>query len=130
MYAYRLWIELRESTEDADCGELVAKAQELQSLIHEKLTMIRQPDTCVANVNYSMIFQCSGGSNHRGTNHDNLLEVLRFVVSRLPGSFGLVYWSDDEDPDMDGFRVIVIARGQLHERLDPFLSPKNPTVED
>jgi hypothetical protein len=130
MYDFRLWIELSESTKDSDCGQLNAKALELQSFIREKLTLIRQPEQCVSNVNYSMIFQCSGGANHRGTNHSALLDVLRFVIARLPGSHGLVYWSDDEDPENDGYKVIVIARGQFYERTDPFLSPKNPTVED
>lgn len=128
MYYYRLWIELSESTEESDCGGLKTKAAELQSLIRDKLMIIRHPDPCVTNINYSMIFQSCGGANHRGANHQNLLEVLNFIIEKLPGSHGLVYWSDDEDPENDGYRVIVIAGGQLHERSDPFLSLKNSTV--
>ncbi len=130
MYCYRLWIELSESTDEADCGGLGAKAEELQALINEKLTCIREPNNCIFHVNYAKVFQCCAGANHRGNNHDALLEVVRFIVDKLPGSHGLVYWSDDEDPDIDGYRVIVIARGQFHERPDPFLSPRNPIVED
>lgn len=124
MYDFRLWIELSETTEDSDCGQLNAKAQELQSFVRDKLTMIRLPEQCVNNLNYSMVFQCAGGANHRGANHDALLEVLHFVIDKLPGSHGLIYWSDDEDPKNDGYRVIVITRGQIHERDDPFFSPK------
>ncbi len=133
MYSFHLWIELSESTEESDCGQLDVKAQHLQSVIRDKLTLIRQPEECVFNVNYSKVLQCSGGANHRGTNHNGLLEMLRTLVEDLPGSHGLVYWSDDEDPGtsiFDGYRVIVVARGELLERFDPFLSPKNPTVED
>jgi hypothetical protein len=131
MYYFHLWIELSESTEDSDCGQLAAKAQELQSVVREKLKLIRAPEECVFYINYSYVFQCSGGANHLGEDHGNLLEVLRFLVQRLPGSHGIVYWSDDEDPTyFNDYRVIVIARGKLYDRPDPFLSPKNPTVED
>jgi len=133
MYEYRLWIELSESTEESDCGQLEAKILELQALINEKLTLIRSPTECIFHVNYCDIFQCSAGTNHRGRAHEDLLEVLEHLIKILPGSHGLVYWVDDEDPGasyFDGYRVLVIARGQIHERFDPFLSPLTPVVED
>ena len=133
MYEYRLWIELSESTEEDDCGQLEAKILELQKLINEKLTLIRSPTECIFHVNYSDIFQCSAGANHRGGEHEALLEVLEHLVKILPGSHGLVYLVDDENPGnayFDGYRVLVIARGQIQERFDPFLSPLNPVVED
>lgn len=136
MYDYRLWIDLAESTAESDCGSLEQTTAELQLLIRQKLHC--KPANCIFDISYSKVWQCSGSANHRGSDHAALLEVLRFVIDRLPGSYGLVYWSDDERPDKYecvepndcGFRVIVIARGQLHERFDPFLSPKNPVVED
>lgn len=130
MYCYRLWIELSETTDESDCGGLGAKVEELQTFINEKLTCIREPKDCIFHVNYAKVLQCCGGANHRGRNHDALLEVVRFIVDRLPGSHGLVYWSDDEDRENDGYRVIVIARGEFYERADPFLSLKISTVED
>jgi hypothetical protein len=131
MYYFHLWIKLCESTEESDCGQLDAKAQGLQSVVREKLRLIRAPDECVCYINYSYVFQCSGGANHLGENHSNLLEVLRYLVGKLPGSHGIVYWSDDEDPTFhNDYRVIVIARGEIYDRSDPFLSPRNPTVED
>ena len=92
--------------------------------------MIRHPKECISQVNFAFVLQCSGGANHRGTNHDALMSVLRHISEMLPGSHGLVYWSDDEGSESNAYRVIVIGRGQLHEHPDPFLSPKVPTVAD
>ena len=131
MYEYHLWIELSESTEESDCGQLETKIDALKTLVREKLNC--KPADPIVNVNYSELFQCSGGSNHRGTDHDSLMEVLQYLVESLPGSHGIVYWSDDENPGnafFDGYRVLVVAKGEIHERYDPFLSPRVPVVED
>ncbi|HEY4867755.1 MAG TPA: Imm7 family immunity protein, partial [Candidatus Dormibacteraeota bacterium] len=45
----------------------------------------------------------------------------------------LLYERDDEMPVPPGpnaFRVRVLARGRIELRLDPFLSPNIPTIED
>jgi hypothetical protein len=133
VYDYHLWVVLRESTEEPDCGSLGRKAGELRRLIGERLICKPGPDECILSVNYSLIFQCSGSANHRGEDHESLLTVLRHIAAELPGSYGLVYWYDDEDPGrdrFDGYRVIVVARGQLQDRYDPFLSPIVPHIED
>jgi hypothetical protein len=133
VYDYHLWVVLREATEESDCGSLGRKAGELRCLIREHLNCRPGPDECILSVNYSLVFQCSGSANHRGEDHKSLLAVLRHIATELPGSYGLVYWCDDEEPGrdrFDGYRVIVVARGQLHDRFDPFLSPIAPHIED
>ncbi|WP_165243851.1 Imm7 family immunity protein [Paludisphaera soli] len=133
MYGYHLWIVLSESTEESDCGSLERKAGELRSLIGERLTCKPNAEGSVQAVNLSLVFQCSGSANHRGEEHDSLLHVLRHIATELPGSHGLVYWYDDEEPGrdrFDGYRAIVVARGRLQDRFDPFLSPITPHVED
>jgi Immunity protein 7 len=77
--------------------------------------------------------QChfGGFSNHRNSTFDDLLVGVHGVAKRAPGSYGLVYYRDDEDPKHhDEFRVLVIRRGQLAEEADPFLSPTVPVIED
>jgi len=124
---------LRESTEESDRGSLERKAEGLRRLVRERLNGGQGPEGCVLGVNGRLVFQCSGGANQRGDDHESLRDVLRYVTTELPGSYGLVYWYDDEDPGrgrFDGYRVIVIDRGRLHDRFDPFLSPTDPPVED
>jgi len=130
VYQFRLWVDLGESTDEADCGQLAEKLRVVQRVIDDKLTMIRHPKECISVVNYATVLQCSGGANHRGAIHDALMEVLHLVAKLLPGSHGLVYWTDDEGAQRNAYSVIVIARGQLHDLPDPFLSPIVPTVAD
>jgi hypothetical protein len=57
--------------------------------------------------------------------------MLEWIGTELSGTYGLVYWSDDEDPAVaDNFQVISMARGKLRHHADPFLSPINPVIED
>ncbi|MAT38743.1 MAG: hypothetical protein CL946_03985 [Ectothiorhodospiraceae bacterium] len=131
MYHYYIWIELSESLDETDCGQLMAKIERLKKLVRSKLRCA--PAEPFLNINYAEIFQCTGGANHRSTDHDALLDVLDHLVFDLPGSHGLVYWYDDELPGkskFDGYRVIVVARGQWYERFDPFLSPRKVVVGD
>ncbi len=130
MYTVHLWLELSESTDESDCGHLSDKASRLQKYIDDNITMIRSSGDCVHSVNYTKVLQFSAGSNHIGNNHDAILLLLKYLVEILPGSHGLVYWSDDERTDGNCYNVIVIARGVLYDRPDPFLSPKNPVIED
>ena len=131
MYYYHIWLVLRESLEESDCGSLHLKSSSIQSYINKNLNCI--PINCINYVNYSLILQCSGGANHRGDDHANMIKSLNMISELLPGSYGLIYWMDDEIPgrnNFDGFNVIVLARGCLTERYDPFLSPIAPTIEN
>lgn len=132
MFDYHLWIELSETTEESDCGNLDKKVAQLREVVEANLSCCF-PEDCIRGLNYMMLFQCSGSRNHRGSELDAILKVLEFICRELPGSHGLVYWSDDENPGnavFDSYRVMVIARGKVEHRLAPFLSPKNPVVED
>jgi hypothetical protein len=131
MYTCHLWLELGERPDEADCGHLNEKAAVLQALLDSVLDCV--PKKCIANVNYTTVMQCSVSGNRRASRHDSLLKVLEHVCEHLPGSHGLVYWCDDENPGasvFEGYRVIVIARGQMSERYDPFLTPRRPNIED
>lgn len=73
----------------------------------------------------------SGLRNHREA---EVIEIFAWLATHGPGSYGLLYVLDDEDPRGDeyalNFRVFRLARGLLQELADPFLSPPLPVVED
>ena len=57
--------------------------------------------------------------------------MFRWVAQELPESYGLLYVHDDEaDGQANEFRTWRLARGELREMDDPFLSPCIPTPED
>ena len=131
MYTYHLWIILRESTTEADVGSLGKKLTELKTRVSTLLQPV--PDIVVTALNHEYIFQCSESHNHKGDVHERLLKVIEWLTKALSGSYGLIYWYDDEMQGVNrhnGYRVMVIARGRIEYRNDPFLSPVVPVIED
>ena len=75
-------------------------------------------------------FTIMGCFNHR---REEVIDLFRWVAENGPGSYGLLYVQDDEDPREayeNAFRVWRLARGTLTEHEDPFLSPRIPVIED
>jgi Immunity protein 7 len=73
----------------------------------------------------------AGFKNHAAPLAQDILDLFVYISGVAPGSYGLLYTLDDEDPAHENaFRVFVLARGTLTERADPFLSPFVPCVED
>ena len=71
-----------------------------------------------------------GLRNHRMTGIERLFAI---IAKESPESYGLLYVRDDEDArggDFENcYRVWRIARGDISEMNDPFLSPCVPTIE-
>ena len=70
----------------------------------------------------------AGCKNHSAPVGQELQELFNYIARVAPGSYGLLYTLDDEDPVH--VRVHVLARGAFTARQDPFLSPFVPVVED
>jgi hypothetical protein len=82
-------------------------------------------------MNGTPFLHVSGKPNHRGRLGDEILEIFRQVGRLAPGSYGLLYIWDDEDPRfMNHFRVYRLVRGEVTEHPDHLLSPAIPTLED
>ncbi len=72
-----------------------------------------------------------GYSNHRGNHGDRVIAGFSRIGRLAPGSYGLLYVQDDEDPVWaTGFRVYRMVRGAVTEQADVLLSPVIPTLED
>lgn len=70
----------------------------------------------------------AGQHNHEA---EYVIELFRWIAQIGPGSYGILYFLDDEDKQYENeFRVWRLCRGELKEYDDPFLSPFVPTVED
>jgi hypothetical protein len=73
-----------------------------------------------------------GLANHLTQDIKDLTSAVKEIARIAPGSYGLIYIRDDEDPSgrVNEFRVLVISRGNVAEHKDPFLSPVIPVIED
>lgn len=130
MFEFHGWFAIAETDSEYDNGGLALIIKDLQSL----LTQTTWPSSFVdlRPLNGVYYLHLAGYTNRPSGYHEKLHEVLTFLAQRAQGSYGLLYWQDDEDdrpPGRDHFHVVVLARGTLTERFDPFLSPRIPTIE-
>jgi immunity protein 7 of polymorphic toxin system len=131
MHEFHAWIGLSESPEENDLGGLQQIVDELQRLVAAS----NWPDAVfeLRSLNGQNFLIATGMVNRRRAEGEQLDLLISVVTRKLPGSWGLIYERDDEMPNPPGpnaYRVRVIARGQIWDRLDPFLSPCNPVIED
>jgi immunity protein 7 of polymorphic toxin system len=131
MYEFHGWFGIAESPEESDAGSL---AQGVVSL-REQVERIRWATGSVElqSHNGEYFVTANGLMNRRRDEADELDSLVQFIAARFPGSWGVLYErSDDfdEPPGPGAFRVRFMARGEVHTRLDPFLSPCRPVIED
>jgi hypothetical protein len=81
------------------------------------------------NRNGLVCFTIDAQHNHKGEPFYPL-EIFSWVARHSTGSYGLLYFNDDEDPaHHNEFQVYVLKRGQLHQAQDSFLSPCLEEIE-
>lgn len=133
MFEFHGWFNLSDSPCENDVGRLASFVGRLEQQVaaldwHASLAFA---EVRVLNGEYRLVV--GGSLNHRGQIGRELDELLEFVATEAPGSYGLLHWRDMEGELPAGpnnYHVVVMARGTLTLRLDPFLSPTIPTVED
>ncbi len=133
MFEVHGWATIRftaENREREDEEELQdAAVERVKAHVYERRWSFN-PWMDVRVLNGEAHFWVDGFRSHAGA-RDELLNTFRYIAQVAPGSYGLLYLQDDEDPKYGNeFRVYVLARGALTEHADPFLSPFFPVVED
>ncbi|WP_329453960.1 Imm7 family immunity protein [Streptomyces sp. NBC_01497] len=131
MYEFHGWFGIAESAEESDAGSRDEGIAELRAKISEIDWSTGEAALNVHNGEYFVLV--NGLVNRRRDEAEDVDGLLRHIATRFPGSWGLLY---ERSPDMEvapgqgAFRVKVMARGEIHIRLDPFLSPVRPVIED
>jgi hypothetical protein len=127
MFEYHGWITLRSTPEAVD-DEPPLRLTEIQALVDElagyALVDLRQ-------MNGEYYIHLGGCPNHRRAHGQALIDLFAKVGQLAPGSYGLLYVHDDEDPQHElDFRVFRLVRGAVTEHADHLLSPVISTLED
>ena len=129
MLEYHAWVTLRESPREVDEGNLNRIVAEIRRELADWDSF--NPKSSLQPVNGTYFLTVTGSANHLSSHIERCRRLLELVAKIAPGSYGLFYVWDDEDPaHANEFRVWVLARGTLQPRSDPFLSPCIPTFED
>ena len=131
MFEYYGWIALIYSiceVEDED-EKLEIAVDYAKNLI--KKTLPEHHINELRAINGQYMVSLAGVSNHRGFLEEALISFFREIGKKAPGSYGLLYISDDENPEFENeFRVGRLVRGQFEFVKDSHLSPRIPTIED
>lgn len=132
MFEYHGWITVRNSPgEEEDEGAL---PDSVRAGIDDQLMTVEDGTSLIhrQTVNGAIQIHLAGFLNHRSSQGDALIEAFKRIAALAPGSYGLLYVWDDEDPDgrRNEFQAFVMRRGQVTRQSDSFLSPCIPTIED
>jgi hypothetical protein len=129
MFEFHGWAVIR-SRYDSDLEKEEADWEKIEEEFDLELRIFDRPDHFHVHktINGLLSVTMSGLRNHR---QEDVIDFFRWLAARAPGSYGLLYVHDDEDPKAENdFRVYRLAKGKLTEMADPFLSPYFPTVEE
>jgi len=148
MFEFHGWFTIRESPEwmeeGSREGEIVEALQALINSFDWRLGVIEQdgssgfepdPNATIrlGYMNGACFLNLHGNKNHRSDRWPDIQTLLDHICREAPGSYGLLSWRDDEGEVPAGannYQVMVMARGSVTTRLDPFLSPTVPVVEN
>jgi Immunity protein 7 len=126
VFDYHGWAVVRDDPYETDDGRLHATIERFRRRIGEFNDGSGVTD--VRGVNGAFHVWFAGNPNHR---HECVFDLFPWLAEHAPGSFGLLYAWDDEDPEFNNaYQVWCLRRGKTERHLDPFLSPCIPQVED
>ncbi|HJL16286.1 MAG TPA: Imm7 family immunity protein [Sandaracinaceae bacterium LLY-WYZ-13_1] len=129
MYEFHGWACVRYHTHDTD----ETKQRAAWDRVVERLRALEARTGIAASAGFlsDEVIVWHGLQSQRGDAWP--VELLRLIGEEAPGSYGILYARDYEDPDPEAanaFRVYALRRGVLEEETDPFLSPFVPRCED
>jgi hypothetical protein len=131
VFEYHGWLIIRAAPHetDTDYRDVHAAVDFLKDLVEVDAGAPGLRD--IRWVNGSPQYHFGGFRNRSDGVYRSALESVERVLERAPGSYGVIYYWDDEDPvHPNEFRVLVVRRGKITEHADTFLSPVVPTIED
>jgi hypothetical protein len=130
MFEYHGWFAIEQASDEDYTNGLNSTVEELSEMI----TKMTWPSGFaeIRSQNGTHFLYISGNPNRPRNWHEQIGEILKLMANKTKGSYGLLYWRDDESdlaPGKNNFHVVVLSRGIVHEHFDPFLSPTIPTIE-
>ena len=126
------WVLLSESTRDIDEGGLKRKVQKIQDQCNKAEWELWAPgklEVILNNGTYKLTVHAI--SDREGSESKDFHAILNNVVAELPGSYGVIYETVQQDHDGYGagsYKVFVVRRGRIEVHQDPFLSPRNKFI--
>lgn len=129
MFEYHGWVTIFDSPgDDIDESMLRRTAERVQRKLAE---LGDQHLLDLRWINGQPSVHLAGFASHSGGWADRITELYAQIARLAPGSYGLLYVRDPEHAfHGEEFRIYRMARGQVTEHADPFLSPVAPVIQD
>lgn len=124
------WITLRESyeshSEEDRLKEIVTSIEQ-----HIEKMNFKEDEIRLRHLNGVPNISIALYKNRETQEVRDVYELLKLIAKLAEGSYGLIYYHDDEDSNGkdNEFQVHILAQGIIKEGTDKFLSPLIPTVE-
>ena len=136
MFEFHGWVVIEvDDLDDAGSAIVEARKDQAEAALHSALADATD-HFCVFEIQHTCnalrYLNVHGLRNHR---YQSVIDLFEWIADHLPACYGLLYVRDDEDMTRTGedfsncFRVWRLARGQLTEHPDSFLSPCIPMIE-
>jgi Immunity protein 7 len=127
MFEFHGWAVLTAGTGESD----PQSEQEITAIVQRRIDSDVDDLRCagVASGNLLTSVWFHGQYNHP---RPGPLNFLRFIGEQAAGAYGVLFLRDDDDDPkhLNEYRVWRLARGEVTQFGDPFLSPCVPTIED
>ena len=128
MIEYHGWVSICLSIDGENEDKMDMILSEIESIFEKETTL--NEFYPLLSLNYSNMLYFGGAHNHGGGQLEKVLSLYSKVGDMAPGSFGILYYWDNEDKvHSNEFVVYRMAQGKVKKLSDPFLSPCNPTIE-
>ncbi|TDQ53742.1 Imm7 family immunity protein [Actinorugispora endophytica] len=129
MFQYHAWITIQDSPGDGNDSSLSLAFDSIK----KRTEVLREFSGLVDIrwVNGLPMIHLGGFLNRYSSQGEEVFSLLEHTGRVAPGSYGVLYTSDDEGPlHRNEFRVFIMRRGKISEHRDPFLSPITPVIEN
>ncbi|WP_421762906.1 Imm7 family immunity protein [Ekhidna sp.] len=130
MVEFHGWFSIQESVDGENEENISSIVDELDQAVASLGSGSSLID--IRPVNGKYYLHLGGSTNHRSEDVREVQGLVNLVSSLAKGSYGILYLRDDEDSEGrdNEFQIIKMARGQIYEEKDVWLSPCNPTIEE
>lgn len=65
-------------------------------------------------------------TNHKTKEADELIETFTKIAEMATGSYGLLYyWNDEDNDSYDDYKVLIARKGVVEWKADDFFSPQS-----
>ncbi|QBS44844.1 Imm7 family immunity protein [Nocardia sp. CS682] len=126
MFEYHGWLTAQHDVEYDDQARSAEVYEAVEARLAEFDTVSGLVD--LRRVNGKIQLHVAGYKNHPQW---NVVEAFKEIGTIAPGSYGMLWIRNDEDPDkFNEFQAIVMRRGQVSVEPDTLLSPCVPIIEN